>query len=196
MSFLKKEKLLEALEKNDFKNIKKYRVDSEINIVDDFSFYLEESKKSDNENFLLNFLSLFLEPDNSNLILDHFILEDLNNHISFLQKEKKYNIIEKILEKNYIIIILNLQLSLNKGLVLYFTDINDYFGFELALKHTKKEETFIEVIYYVLKENHKFLTYLFKKHENLINLSLEKKPEIKNNNLFKLYLKQKYINQF
>lgn len=192
----KKEKFLKALENNDFNNIKKYGVDSEIDIVENFSFYLEESKKSENENFLLNFLSLFLESDSSNLIIDSFSLEHLNNHLSFLQKEKKYNILEKILEKNYIIAILNLHFPLNKGLICYFTDINDYFGFELALKHTKQEGIFIEVIYYVLKENHKFLIYLFKKHENLINLSLEKKPEINNHNLFKVYLKQKNIDKF
>ncbi len=104
---------------------------------------------------------------------------------------------KKILKNNYDFNTDNTgTLYLNSGLIYIFTDANDFKGFDLTIKYMIEGEVVIDVVWVLLRRNHKFLTYIFEKHEYLIQESLEINPELKDNPTFKKYLNQHKLNNF
>ena len=191
-----KEKFLNSLENNDFKKAEKLVFHKDIDIFNNFALYLSEAENSDNEDFITTYLNLFLNP--STLEIPDNCLNDLHDYIYAWQKEKNYIIIEKILNNNYIIIEKKSGsiYSLNKCIIYDFSYANDINGFELSLKYIQKKELINDIVDFLLKNNHIFLTYLFDKHEHLIHNSLKEKPELKENNIFQRYSNQHKISKF
>ena len=190
----KKEKFLNALEEDDIKKANKYVFEKEIDIFNNFSLYLSEAENSNNIKFITNFLQLFME--NNLLILTYNSLEDFNDYLTAWQNEKKYDIVQEILKKNYTYMIRESEFLLNKGILYYFATNDDIKGFEIAIKYIENKEELIDILDFLLKYNHNILTYIYKKHEYLIKSALNKYPEIKNNEVFKTYINQNKINNF
>mgnify|MGYP001106026560 CR=1 FL=1 len=190
----KKEKFLNALEQDDIKKANKYVFEKEIDIFNNFSLYLSEAENSNNIKFITNFLQLFME--NNLLILTYNSLEDFNDYLTAWQNEKKYDIVQEILKKNYTYMIRESEFLLNKGILYYFATNDDIKGFEIAIKYIENKEELIDILDFLLKYNHNILTYIYKKHKYLIKSSLNKYPEIKNNEVFKTYINQNKINNF
>tara|TARA_B100000073_G_scaffold347784_1_gene363346 strand:- start:1827 stop:2417 length:591 start_codon:yes stop_codon:yes gene_type:complete len=190
----KKEKFLNALEQDDIKKANKYVFEKEIDIFNNFSLYLSEAENSNNIKFITNFLQLFME--NNLLILTYNSLEDFNDYLTAWQNEKKYDIVQEILKKNYTYMIRESEFLLNKGILYYFATNDDIKGFEIAIKYIENKEELIDILDFLLKYNHNILTYIYKKHEYLIKSALNKYPEIKNNEVFKTYINQNKINNF
>ena len=190
----KKEKFLNALEQDDIKKANKYVFEKEIDIFNNFSLYLSEAENSNNIKFITNFLQLFME--NNLLILTYNSLEDFNDYLTAWQNEKKYDIVQEILKKNYTYMVRESEFLLNKGILYYFATNDDIKGFEIAIKYIENKEELIDILDFLLKYNHNILTYIYKKHEYLIKSALNKYPEIKNNEVFKTYINQNKINNF
>ncbi len=189
-----KEKFLESLENNNLKKSKKLVFHKDIDVFNNFAIYLSEAENSNNIKFITNFLQLFME--NNLLILTYNSLEDFNDYLTAWQNEKKYDIVQEILKKNYTYMIRESEFLLNKGILYYFATNDDIKGFEIAIKYIENKEELIDILDFLLKYNHNILTYIYKKHEYLIKSALNKYPEIKNNEVFKTYINQNKINNF
>ena len=157
---LQKKKFEKAIEENNFKYMKRYFNNREEEVINDFDYYLFLAENSDNENFISNFLNLFVVDNKLYLSLKN--LEELRDFLDIMQKEKNYNIINNIIKQNYKLPVESLeeQIFINQFIVFNYIKLNNKKALKNSIELIEDIEAISNILPYALKHNKETVFFL------------------------------------
>ena len=157
------DKINTAILKNDKKKLVSLINTEEIN--SNLSKYLEKAIEINNPDSFVTLMDIASEDKTLNITYSES--EKFNLILDSLMKERQYNFIQAILDKEYYLD--SFGVFINKCIILYSIKINDKKIFDMSLPYTgnaRVEE--VEVVNTVLLENHDFFDYIYKNHKYIL----------------------------